>query len=183
MKKLILGVAVLATMLTVSCASTEKKAEDEGANLKAKIENCTDPDSMKVYVRQAQEYADKLVKEGKDDAANAFMNEVVPAVQAKDPVAAASFAELKAKEAVDSLAAAAKEKAAEVSDSVSSKVEHAKDAVKDAAESAKDKTVDAVSAAKDAAVQKTTEAAAAAKEKTANAVQHGADKLKDALTK
>lgn len=183
MKKLILGVAVLAAMLTASCGSTEKKAEDEGATLKAKIENCTDPDSMKVYVKQAQEYADKLVKEGKDDAANAFMDEVVPAVQAKDPVAAASFAELKAKEAVDSLAEVAKEKAAEVSDSVSSKVGQAKDAVKDAASSAKDKVAETASAAKDAATQKATEAAASVKEKTANAVQQGADKLKDAISK
>lgn len=179
MKKLILSVAVLATMVTVSCGSTEKRAEDEGAALKAKIENCTDPDSMKIYVQQAQEYADKLVKEGKDDAANSFMQEVVLAVQAKDPVAAASFAELQAKEAVDSLAAAAKDKAQEVSDSVSAKVGDAKDAVKNAAEVAKDKTAEAAAAAK----EKTTEAAAAAKEKAANAVKDGADKLKDAISK
>ncbi|MDE6859776.1 MAG: hypothetical protein K2J65_05125 [Duncaniella sp.] len=167
MKKLILSVAVLAALTSVSCSS-EKRAEDKGEELKAKIENCTNPDSMKVYVKQAQEYADQLVKEGKDDAANAFMNEVVPAVQAKDPVAAASFAGLRAEEAVDSLASAAKDKAQEVSDSVSSKVGDAKDAVKDAAQAVKDKAVDA---------------AAAAKEKTADAVQQGADKLKDAISK
>ncbi|MCM1254641.1 MAG: hypothetical protein NC221_00780 [Duncaniella sp.] len=183
MKKLILGVAVLAAMLTASCGSTEKKAEDEGATIKSRIENCTDPDSMKIYVRQAQEYADKLVKEGKDDAANAFMDEVVPAVQAKDPVAAASFAELKAKEAVDSLAAVAKDKVQEVSDSVSSKVDQAKGAAKDAAVSAKDKVAETASSVKDAAAQKTAEATAAAKEKAANAVQQGADKLRDALSK
>lgn len=179
MRKLILSVAVLAAMATVSCVSTEKRAEDEGAALKAKIENCTDPDSMKIYVKQAQDYADKLVKEGKDDAANAFMQEVVPAVQAKDPVAAASFAELSAKEAVDSLAAAAKDKALEVSDTVAAKVGDAKDAVKDAAAAAKDKTVEVAGNVKD----KTVEAAAAAKEKTANAVKEGADKLKDAINK
>ena len=178
MKKLIFTVAVLAAMVTVAC-STEKRAEDEGAALKAKIENCTNPDSMKIYVKQAQEYADKLVKEGKDDAANAFMDEVVPAVQAKDPVAAASSAELQAKEAVDSLAAAAKDKAQEVSDSVSAKVSDAKDAVKDAAAAAKDKTAEAAGAVKDKAAN----AAAAAKEKTANAVKEGADKLKDAISK
>ena len=164
MKKLIFTVAVLAAMVTVAC-STEKRAEDEGAALKAKIENCTNPDSMKIYVKQAQEYADKLVKEGKDDAANAFMDEVVPAVQAK--------------EAVDSLAAAAKDKAQEVSDSVSAKVSDAKDAVKDAAAAAKDKTAEAAGAVKDKAAN----AAAAAKEKTANAVKEGADKLKDAISK
>lgn len=171
MKKLILSFAVLTALMSVSCSS-EKRAEDEGATLKAKIENCTDPDSMKIYVQQAQEYADKLVKDGKDDAANAFMQEVVPAVQAKDPAAAAGFAELKAKEAVDSLEAAAKDKAKEVSDSVSAKVGAAKDAVKDAAS-------DAASTVKD----KASDAVSTAKEKTANAVQHGADKLKDALTK
>ncbi len=164
MKKLILSIAVLAVM--ASCS--EKQAEDKGSEIKAKIENCTDPDSMRIYVREAQEYADKLVKEGKNDAADAFMQEVVPAVKAKDPAAAASFAELKAKEAVDSLSEAAKNKAKEVSDSVSAKVGEAKDAVKDAADKAKEKTSDAANAAK---------------EKAANAVQQGADKLKDALTK
>lgn len=167
MKKLILSVAVLAALASVSCSS-EKRAEDKGAELKAKIENCTNPDSMKIYVQQAQEYADKLVKEGKDDAANAFMQEVVPVVQSKDPAAAASFAELRAKEAVDSLADAAKDKAKEVSDSVSAKVGDAKDAVKDAASAAKDKATDVASAAK---------------EKAADAVQQGADKLKDAISK
>lgn len=165
MKKLILSIAVLAVM--ISC-SPEKRAEDKGSEIKAKIENCTDPDSMRVYVREAQEYADKLVKEGKNDAADAFMQEVVPAVKAKDPAAAASFAELKAKEAVDSLSEAAKNKAKEVSDSVSAKVGEAKDAMKDAADKAKEETSDAANAAK---------------EKAANAVQQGADKLKDALTK
>ncbi len=163
MKKLILSIAVLAVM--ASCS--EKQAEDKGSEIKAKIENCTDPDSMRIYVREAQEYADKLVKEGKNDAADAFMQEVVPAVKAKDP-AAASFAELKAKEAVDSLSEAAKNKAKEVSDSVSAKVGEAKDAVKDAADKANEKTSDAANAAT---------------EKAANAVQQGADKLKDALTK
>ena len=141
MKKLIFTVAVLAAMVTVAC-STKKVGEE-------------------IFVKQAQEYADKLVKEGKDDAANAFMDEVVPAVQAKDPVAAASFAELQAKEAVDSLAAAAKDKAQEVSDSVSAKVSDAKDAVKDAAAAAKDKTAEAAGAVKDKAAN----AAAAARKR------------------
>ena len=46
--------------MDIACSTTEK-AKDEGADLKAKIESCTNPDSMKVYVQQAQAYAEKLI--------------------------------------------------------------------------------------------------------------------------
>lgn len=57
-----LAVALVATMVFASCSSTQK-AKDEGADLKAKIENCSNPDSLKVYVEQAKAYADKLVSD------------------------------------------------------------------------------------------------------------------------
>lgn len=62
MKKLILSFAVLATLAATSCGTSVKKAEDEGAVIKAKIENCTNPDSLKIYVQQAKDYAAKLVR-------------------------------------------------------------------------------------------------------------------------
>ncbi len=153
MKKLILSFAVLATLAATSCGTSVKKAEDEGAVIKAKIENCTNPDSLKIYVQQAKDYAAKLVKDGDDSAAQAYLSEVAPVVQAKDPSAAGVFSGLKAeadsalttaKNAVDSAATktgeavkgavdATKDKAAEVGNAVSDKASEVGNAVADKA--------------------------------------------------
>lgn len=158
-------------MCMVSC-SAEKKAEDKGEALKAKIENCTNPDSLRVYVQEAKDYAAQLVKEGKDKAAESFLNEVTPAVQAKDPSAAAAFTGLSLEAKADSAIQAAKDAAKTAVDStkaaVSDKVQQAKDAVSDKVSDAKDATKDAIDAAKT---------------KTAEAAQTGADKVKEALGK
>ena len=76
MKK-IFFVAVVAMAATLASCSGTKQAEDKGAALKAKIENCTNPDSLKLYVQQAQEYAQKLIAEGKDKEAQAYLEEVL----------------------------------------------------------------------------------------------------------
>lgn len=182
MKKLFLSVALVAAVMVASC-SAEKKAEDEGAALKAKIENCTNPDSLKIYVSQAKDYANKLVKEGKDSAAEAFLSEVTPAVQAKDPAAALGLTAIDLKAKADSAFEATKESAKELADStskaVSDKVGEVKDAASDAAEKAKDKVSDAAEKAKD----KAAEAAETAKTKAAEAAQSGADKVKDLMNR
>lgn len=49
MKKLFLSAALVATVMMVSC-SAEKKAQDKGEALKAKIENCTDPDLSLIHI-------------------------------------------------------------------------------------------------------------------------------------
>lgn len=171
MKKLFLSVALVATVMMVSC-SAEKKAQDEGEALKAKIENCTDPDSLKIYVQQAKDYADKLIKDGKDSAAETFLNDVTPAVKAKDPSAALGLTALDLKAKADSTFEATKESAKELADStskaVSDKVNSAKDAISDAAQQTKDKAASAVESAK---------------EKTADAAQAGADKVKELMGK
>lgn len=163
MKKLFLSIAIIGAALLGSC-SAEKKAEDKGAELKAKIENCTNPDSLKIYVQQAKEYADKLVKEGKDEAATTFLNDVTPAVEAKDPTAAATFLGLDLKAKTDSAIDATKEAAKNLADSVGSKADKVKDAVSEKADDVKD-------------------AVNSAKEKTAEAAQAGADKVKDLMGK
>ncbi|MDE5987848.1 MAG: hypothetical protein K2F88_07725 [Duncaniella sp.] len=169
MKKLFLSAALVATIMMVSC-SAEKKAEDEGASLKAKIENCSDPDSLKIYVRQAKDYADKLISEGKDSAAETFLGEVTPAVRAKDPAAALGLTALDIKAKADSTFEATKESAKELADStskaVSDKVSDAKEAISNAAEQTKEKAA---------------AAAESAKKKTAEAAQAGADKVKDLM--
>lgn len=175
-----LAIAAAAVGSLTSCGSkAAREGSDEGEALKAKIENCTDPDSLKIYVEQAQTYAQKLEAEGKGEEAEAYLNKIVPVVQKKDPSVATYFEELKtkageevteAKEAVDSVAGAVKDKSAAVVDSVknagANAVEGVKKAGSDAVEAAKEKSA--------AAVQK-------GKEKVSDAAQQGADKVKDLL--
>lgn len=178
MKKLFLSIAIVGAALLGSC-SAEKKAEDKGADLKAKIENCTDSDSLKIYVQQAKDYADKLVSEGKDSEAEAFLNEVTPAVEAKDPAAAGTFLGLNLKAKADSAFDATKEAAKNLADTVGDKAVKVKDAVSDKAKDVKDAVSDKAKDVKDA----TKDAFNTAKEKTAEAAQSGADKVKDIVGK
>ena len=187
MKKMFLAVAVVATVMFASCSSTQK-AKDEGADLKAKIESCTNPDSLKVYVEQAKAYADKLVSEGKDKEAEAYLQEVAPVVAAKDPSATSVFDQIKA--AADSVAGDTADAAKVVGDSVASAAGAVGDAVSDKYDAAKDATAKAAADAKEKAAKaaddakaKAAKVAEDAKEKTADAVQSGADKVKNALGK
>ncbi len=170
MKKLLLLVAVAATMSFGACSgSKESKATEENENaLKTKIENCTNPDSLSIYVQQAKEYADKLVKEGKVDQAKEYLDQLTPVVEKHAPSLAGTFAAIKT--AVDQVPGAAKAAADStkeaVTDSVSSKVEAAKDAASDAIEAGKAKAADAVS---DAAG------------KASDAIKGSADKASDAI--
>ncbi len=175
-----LAVAVLAIGSLTSCGSkTTREGSEEGEALKVKIENCTDPDSLKMYVEQAQEYARKLEAEGKGEEAEAYLNKIVPVVQEKDPSVATYFEELKskakeevteAKEKADSVAGDLKDKGAVAVDSV-------KNAGKNAVESVKKAGSDAVEATK----QKTSDVVQQGKEKVSDAAQKGADKVKDLL--
>lgn len=177
MKKLILSFAVLATLAATSCGTSVKKAEDEGAVIKAKIENCTNPDSLKIYVQQAKDYAAKLVKDGDDSAAKAYLSEVAPVVQAKDPSAAGVFLGLKAE--ADSALTTAK-------NAVDSAATKTGEAVKGAVDATKDKAAEVGNAVSDKASEvgnAVADKASDVKQKTADAVQAGADKVKEALGK
>ena len=162
MKKLVLSIAVVAAMMSIASCSGTKKAEDKGAQLKAKIENCTNPDSLKIYVKQAQDYANKLIDEGKTSEAEAYLDEVAPAIKAKDPSAENWFT--KAAADVDSVASDVADATKAAADSVAGKVADAKDAAANAADKTKSAVSDAASKAKDAA-------------------SNAADKVKDALKK
>ena len=85
MKKVIFSVAVVATMVFAAC-SGEKKVQDEASSMQSKIENCTNPDSLKAYAAQAQAYYQKLVAEGKVDEAKAFLDKVEPTIKEKVPL-------------------------------------------------------------------------------------------------
>lgn len=161
MKKLFFA-ALVALMATMTSCSGTKQAEDKGAELKSKIENCTDPDSLKLYVEQAQEYAQKLIAEGKDKEAQAYLDEVTPAVNAKNP---SLISVLKAQ--ADSVATDLKEAASDAVEGTEAKAGEVKDSI--ASKGAK-----AVDAAKDAAKGAASEAAGA----VSDAAQKGADKVK-----
>ena len=189
MKKLILSFAVLAAMAAAtSCASSENNAEDVGAAIKAKIENCSDPDSLRIYVKQAQDYADKLVKSGDEKAAEAYLSEVAPVVQAKYSSAAGLFDRLKAE--ADSTLDTAVDATKTAADSVASKASNLKDKTVDVAKDVKDKTVDVAKDVKDKTVDvakdvkdKTVDVAKDVKDKTVDVANDAKDKVKGALGK
>lgn len=191
MKKLFLSVAV-ATVVLAGLSSCGSKAvtegKDEGADIKAKIENCTNPDSIRIYAQQAQEYAAKLEAEGRGEEAKAYLDEVIPAVQQKDSTALDVFDLLKQKaiQEVDT----AKAKAAEVKEgavnAANSAVESGKQAVSNAVQDGKNKVDNAVNEGKSKvnnAVQdgknKVDNAVNNGKEAVGNAAQSAADKVKN----
>lgn len=69
MKKIILSIAFAALALSgfsaCSSSASAKEGKDEGLVIKERIENCSDSDSLKIYVQQAHDYAAKLEAEGK----------------------------------------------------------------------------------------------------------------------
>lgn len=183
MKKILLTLAVvgaaIAGLSACSQSASQKDGRTEGEEIKAKIENCTNADSLKLYVEQAQAYAAKLEAEGKGAEAASYLDEVTPVVEKKDPSVAGYFKELKDKaaaevkeagEAVDSVAGAAADKGKELADSVNSKGAAAVNAVTEKG-----------AAAVDAAKSKGAEAVQQGKEKVSDAAQKGADKVKDLL--
>lgn len=167
MKKSLFGIALLAALAMSSCGNRAKveKVEQNPQQLVAKIENCSNPDSLKIYVEAARDYASKLADENKLDSAQAYINCILPIVEKKDPSMVDSFksvegvlkaaeqngvtkAKTEAGEAVDSAISAVKNKATQT-------VEDSKEAINNAIENA---TV-----------------------KTANAVKESADKVTDAI--
>lgn len=179
MKKLVLSIAVAALMIGAACSN---KAADSADALKAKIENCTNADSLSIYVDQARDYARKLVAEGKIDQAKEYLAKIEPVVKEKAPALSGAFDAVNnaiksvpgsvaekaedAKVAADSAVNAAGKVAAGVVDSAKTVAANAADRVSEKADELSDKAADKVQQAKDA---------------TADAAQKGADKVKDIL--
>ncbi|MCM1153655.1 MAG: hypothetical protein NC328_08395 [Muribaculum sp.] len=193
MKKLFLSMAValIAAGAFTSCGSkASTEATDEGDALKAKIENCTNSDSLRIYVEQAQTYAQKLEADGKGAEAEAYISAITPVIQKKDPSVASYFEELKskakgevekAKADADSVANAAVDGAKKVGEDVKDAGKDAVSAAKDAGENAVNKAREKGSQAVDAAKNAGENAVEKGKEKTSEAVQKGADKVKNLI--
>lgn len=163
MKHLFFAAVAAVTITLSACSSADKAAKEESNDFKAKIENCTNPDSIAVYVKQAQEYADKLVKEGKIDEAKKYLADIQPVVEKKAPALVSTFDAVKA--AVDKIPAAADS----LKNDAAAKAEAAKDAAKakadEAAQKAGDAARTAVKDASDKANKAAADAAGAAKDK------------------
>lgn len=170
MKKLIF-VALGAALLSLgACSTSAEKAEKNEKDLSAKIENCTNPDSLKVYVEQAKDYAQKLISEGKLDEAKKYLDQIEPVVKEKAPSLAGVFSTIKG--AVVQIPAAA----GNAADSIKAKAAAAGDSIKSAAAA---KVDDAKSAVKEAADKQKEKAA----DEAGKAIDNAADKLKDVFKK
>lgn len=160
MKKCVLAVSVLVAALTWACSGNQQEAKAEN-DFKAKIENCTNPDSLAVYIQQASEYAQKLAAEGKTEEAQKFIDELAPVVAAQDSTLGGQWmtvvetVEVFTENAVDT----AKAVAAEAVDSAKTVVSNAKDSVAAKAGNVVDKVKEGVSNAAEKATDKVEETA------------------------
>lgn len=174
MKKLVFTALVALALAATSCG-TKSAQEISTSDMKTKIENCTNPDSLKVYVEQAKDYAKKLVDEGKIDEAQKYLDQIEPVVKEKAPALSGTFDAVntalgKVKDIAGDKFDQAKEAASAATDSAGSAVSNAAQGVKEAA-------VDTYNKAKDA----TTDAVETAKDATSDAAQKSADKVKEIL--
>lgn len=172
MKKLAsLFIAGAVVALAASSCGTKSAQAESTSDLKTKIENCTNPDSLKVYVAEAQAYAQKLVKEGKVEEAKKYLEQIEPVVKSKVPAMAGAFDTVNS--VLDKVESSAADKAESAGDAASA----AADSIGSAASQAADAVSQKASEVKDAAAEKVQEA----KEATADAAQKGADKVKELL--
>ncbi|MCM1504616.1 MAG: hypothetical protein NC127_05420 [Muribaculum sp.] len=167
MKKIILTVAVFSALVMSSCGG-ERTAKDEAADLSAKIENCSNPDSIQVYVKQAQDYASKLLAEGKTKEAQEYLDKVTPAIEKKDPTVKEAFSNL-----MTATSNAVADKATEIKESVDSTAGAVADKASDAVANAKEAVADKAEEVKEAGAKAVDDA----KSKAADMLQKGADKL------
>lgn len=179
MKKLILTVAVIAGAVMMACTGTAKE-ESPAAAITAKIQNCTNPDSLKAYVQEAKDYAATLVSEGKIEQAKEYMAKIEPVVKEKAPALASTLATVET--ALDKVSDTAAEKTdsvkSAVADSINGKVDAARQSVGDAIEGAAKDAADKAGEVADKAGEAVSNAADKAKDAAADAAQSAADKLK-----
>lgn len=202
MKKVFITLAMAAAVVALPSCSGSKSAEtaadsdsvavetstavaDQAADMSAKLQNCTNPDSIKIYSEEIQKYAEQLKAEGKDAEAAEYINAVLPAIQTKAPTLVEVLNGIKDKAVSD--ADAAKEALKDAAENTvesgkeagKAAVDAAKDAGKAAVDGAKQKANDAVNDAK----QKANDAAKKAADQAKNKYNEGAKKINDAIDK
>lgn len=157
MKSTVLTLSAIAA-LVLGCSCSAERAQKSEKSLAEKIESTSNPDSLRMYVSEANAYIEKLTKEGKVDEAQKYLEEIKPVVEKKAPALVPSFvptalgiAEEKARQSATELADKAKDAANDAADKAGDAVDKAKDKANDAVNKAKDKATDAVNKAKDKA--------------------------------
>lgn len=178
MKKILIAAAVIAAVSMASCGGKESAAvKDNESAIKAKIENCTNPDSLSLYVDQAKAYAQKLVQEGKVDEAKKYLDQITPVVQDKAPALAGILETVKT--TLDKVPGSAEAAADSAGTKAGAAVDSLKSAGSQAVDAAKQKGSEVVESAK----EKGAEVVDAAKDKAADAADKAGDAIKHALGK
>lgn len=145
MKKILFIGALGVLMAMGSCSKAAKEEKCEASAFQTKIENCTNPDSLKIYVEQAKDYAQQLVSEGKLEEAKKYMDQLGPVIKEKAPALASTFDAVRT--AIDKVPGTAENVKSEASAAVDS-LGAAAENVKNAAEN---KAGEVVNGAKEAA--------------------------------
>lgn len=175
MKLIITSVATAALALTIFSCSTQERAQHSEMSLASKIENASNPDSVKAYVNSAKEHIDKLIADGDLVAAKAYLDSIQPVVEKKDPAMVHIFTPTKA-EMAKAEAKAAAEDAAEA-------MREGADTVASKASDLLDKTTEAAKATAKNAADKGAEIVDKTKEKGADIVDKAKDKGQDLTEK
>lgn len=191
MKKLMVY-AALALVVAMGSCSGDKGGDSVKAtesSLTSKIENCTNPDSLKVYVEEVKSYAQKLVDEGKVSEAQEFLNKITPAVQEKAPGLAGTLETVKeaiAKipgQAADELKDAAGDAVDQAQSAVTEAGQDAIDKVKGAAENVKEGAANVVNDAKEGAVDTYTQAKNKVQDAATSAAKEATNTINNAIGK
>lgn len=148
MKKILLTVAVAAAIMTVGCSTAADREEKAEQSLQYKIENCTNPDSLKIYVEQAKSYAVKLASEGKLDEARKYLDDITPAIDKAAPSLKQQW-----NSAVEAIKGVTVNAADSVADAVSDKYDEAKSGSKDVVDKVVDGTKEVAGKVKDGSVE------------------------------
>lgn len=173
MKKLVLAIAV-GSVLAIGGTSCSSKTETVDASvLTSKIENCTNTDSLQLYVAQAKQYAEQLVKDGKAQQAKDFLDRIEPVVKEKSPAMASTLTA--ASGIIDKAVDAVKKGTDTASDAVKDAAEATGDKIEDVAEATGDKATEI----KDATVDKTKEIAGKTADKATEIKDATVDKTKE----
>ena len=175
MKLIITSVATAALALTIVSCSTQERAQHSEMSLASKIENASNPDSVKAYVNSAKEHIDKLIADGDLVAAKAYLDSIQPVVEKKDPAMVHIFTPTKAEMAAEDAAEAMREGADTVASKASDLLDKTTEAAKATAKNAADKGAEIV--------DKTKEKGADIVDKAKDKGQDLTEKAKDAVKK
>lgn len=173
MKKILLAAAVIIAALTSACSGESASVRDNEKSLKAKIENCTNSDSLAVYMDQARAYAQTLVNEGKTEEAKKYLDDLTPAIEKQSPTL---------KEQWNAAVATITKVTTNAADTVAAKAVDAKDAAVETANDVKDAAAEKYEAAKKATGE-TAEKVKEGAQKTVNEAVEGTQNALDKLKK